>query len=134
MKFAKKGFICLLIAMVIMMMCSLGVFAADSSPTENEIGYTSWGYLGTMGGAMAATLVIVQFLKVPLDSIRKIPTRFFVYFIALLILLFAEYITQGTILFERAGLIVLNAIIVTTAAMGAYEVTFRKLELKQSSA
>jgi len=34
----------------------------------------TWEYLATLAGATAATLLIVQFLKVPLDKVWKIPS------------------------------------------------------------
>ena len=35
----------------------------------------TWEYLATIAGATAATLLIVQQLKLPLDKLWKIPTR-----------------------------------------------------------
>jgi uncharacterized membrane protein len=126
-----KKILCMLTVVVMMILMMTAVaFATDSSPGDMEIpqNYMTWEFLGTMSGAVAATTLFVQFLKVPIDKVWKIPTRFIVYVIALLILLAAEYVTQGGILFNRAALIVVNAILVSMAAMGAYEVTFRKLE------
>lgn len=131
MKTAKR-ILCLLFVTIIMvlMICPV-VFATDSSPgtpTESQNEFLSWGYLATMGGAVAATTIIVQFLKVPIDKVWKIPTRFIVYLIALIIMIVAECITQGGISIDKAGLIAVNAILVTTAAMGSYEITFKKFE------
>ncbi len=91
--------------------------------------FMSWDFLGTMAGAVAATTLIVQFLKIPLDKVWKIHTRYVVYFIAFLLLFFVELFT-GRITFERTVLLMLNAIIVTMAAMGTYEVTFKQVEDK----
>lgn len=123
-----KKIFCMLIVMVLIMFMVISVaYAADSPPgTPNE--FISWEFLGTMGGAVAATTIIVQFLKVPIDKVGKIPTRIIVYGIALIILLFAEYITQGGITLARTSLIVVNAVLVAIAAMGAYEATFKYLE------
>lgn len=93
------------------------------NPTE---GPWTWAYLATIAGATAATLLIVQFLKVPLDKVWKIPTRLFVYMIALIIMAIATAYTSG-ITVNTFLLCVLNAFIVALAAYGSYEVTFAKL-------
>ena len=69
----------------------------------------------------------MQFLKVPLDKVWKIPTRAFVYFIALAILLVATAFTTG-LTPDTALLTVVNAFIVALTAYGSYEVTFKKIE------
>jgi len=65
-----------------------------------------------------------------LDKVWKIHTRYVVYFIAFFLLFFVELFT-GHITFERTVLIMLNAVIVTMASMGTYEVTFRQVEEKK---
>lgn len=97
--------------------------------TETINNYITWEFLGTMAGAIAVTTLIVQFIKMPLDRIWKIPTRYVVYFIALILLFLVEFF-RGHITFERSILIVLNAIVVSLAAMGTYETTFKKIENK----
>ena len=87
----------------------------------------TWPYLATIAGATAATLLIVQFLKVPLDKVWKIPTRVFVYFIALAILMVATAFTAGLTI-DTALLTVVNAFLVALAAYGSYEITFHKWE------
>jgi membrane protein required for beta-lactamase induction len=83
---------------------------------------TTLATLGTVAGAAAITLVIVQYIK-PL--LPKIDTRLMVLVIALLL-------TQVAAIFTGAGdlqvhlLAVLNAFVAATSAMGAYEVTLRK--------
>ena len=84
----------------------------------------SWGELGTLAGATAATLLIVQFAKLPLDKIWKIPTRLLVLVVAFIILLCAQIFTAG-LSPESLPLIVLNSFLVAAAAMGAYEVAQR---------
>ena len=93
--------------------------------TEGTGSPYSWGYLATLAGATAATLLIVQFLKVPLDKVWKIPTRFFVYIIALLILLAASAFTTG-LTWPGVPLTALNAFLVALTAYGSYEITFAK--------
>lgn len=86
----------------------------------------TWQYLATITGAAAFTLLVVQFFKVPLDKIWKIPTRLLAYIIALLTMIVATAFTTGldvqTILLAAA-----NAFLAALTAYGAYEVTFAKL-------
>ena len=85
-------------------------------------GYT-WAYLASIAGATAATLLIVQFLKLPLDLVWKIPTRVFAYGIALVLMLAAQYFTTG-LTWETTALAVVNAFVVALAAFWSYELTF----------
>ena len=85
----------------------------------------TWEYLATIAGATAATLLIVQLLKLPLDKLWKIPTRIWVYLIALILMLLATVFTTGLSV-ETALLTAVNAVIVALAAMGAYDLTFAK--------
>ena len=85
----------------------------------------TWEYLATIAGATAATLLIVQLLKLPLDKLWKIPTRIWVYLIALVLMLLATVFTTGLSV-ETALLTAVNAVIVALAAMGAYDLTFAK--------
>lgn len=91
-----------------------------------------WEYLASIAGAAAATLLIVQFAKVPLDKVWKIPTRLLVYFLCLAIMLVATHFTSGLTL-QATVLAALNAFISALTAYGAYEVTFAKLDHKTSS-
>ena len=91
-----------------------------------------WAQLATIAGATTATLLIVQLLKLPMDKIWKIPTRIIVYFIALIIMIVATAFTVG-LTWSNAGLSAINAVIVALAAMGAYELTFSKLDNKKAA-
>ena len=101
--------------------------AADDAASVAEIQPYSWAQLDTVAGAAAATLLIVQFLKLPLDRVWKIPTRIVVYLVALLILLAAQYFTGG-ISWSGAALTVVNAFVAALTAMGAYEMTFARAD------
>lgn len=85
----------------------------------------TWSYLATIAGASALTLLIVQFLKVPLDSVFHIPTRILVYLIALVIMLVATALTTGLTV-DNALLVCVNAVIAAVTAYGEYEVIFAK--------
>ena len=118
----KKLLAVLVLMMTILLMATVAM-AEGELPTEPF----TWEYLATIAGATLATTMIVQLLKLPLDKVWKIPTRIVVYFIALVILLLATAFTIGLSL-NNGLLTVFNAVIVALAAMGAYEVTFKKLE------
>jgi len=96
-----------------------------SVPYPVEQGAYSWAQLATITGATAAVLLIVQFIKLPIDKVYHIPTRVVVYVIALLVMTGAQAFTVG---FRMADfpLIVINAFVVGLAAMGAYEQTFNR--------
>jgi hypothetical protein len=87
----------------------------------------TWTYLATIAGAAAFTLLVVQFLKAPLDKIWKIPTRVFAYVVALGVMLVATAFTTGLTV-DNALLVGVNALLAALSAYGAYEVTFGKIE------
>ncbi len=132
MKFRKILFGSIITLFALIMMSTMA-FAADALPSDNVGSYMTWEFLGTISGATAAVLLIVQFIKAPLDKIWRIPTRFIVYIFSFIILISVEYFSVGNISYNRFGLILLNAIIVTIAAMGAYEATFHKLDIKKQT-
>ena len=119
----KKFFALILLVLMILPVVA---FAEGELPTEPF----TWAQLATIAGATAAVLLIVQLLKLPIDKVWKIPTRIVVYVISLIILLLATLFTDG--LTVQTGLLTaVNAAIVALAAMGAYEMTFRKLDEKK---
>ena len=146
----KKILILVLVALMVFAICVLPVMAETEPPateTEEQIKPSAaateigtdepeptpgpqtpftWAYLATIAGATAATLLIVQFLKLPLDkAFGNIPTRLVAYVIALIIMLVATAFTTG-LTAENALLAVVNAFVVALAAMGGYEITFAK--------
>ena len=115
------------IILLVLMILPAVAFAEGELPTEPF----TWAQLATIAGATAAVLLIVQLLKLPLDRVWKIPTRIVVYIISLILLLLATLFTDG--LTVQTGLLTaVNAGIVALAAMGAYEMTFRKLDEKRT--
>lgn len=119
----KKLFV---FTLILMMLLPVVALAEGGLPTEPF----TWAQLATIAGATAAVLLIVQLLKLPLDRVWKIPTRIVVYIISLILLLLANLFTDGITL-QGGILTAINAVIVALAAMGAYEVTFRKLDEKK---
>ena len=91
----------------------------------------TWAYLATIAGAAAATLLIVQFLKVPLDSFCHIPTRLFVYIVCLILMLLGTAFTIGLTV-NNALLTAVNAFVAALTAYGGYEITFKKLDAKKA--
>ena len=115
------------IILLVLMILPVAALAEGELPTEPF----TWAQLATIAGATAAVLLIVQLLKLPLDRVWKIPTRIVVYIISLILLLLATLFTDG--LTVQTGLLTaVNAVIVALAAMGAYEMTFRKLDEKRA--
>ena len=123
----KKLFLCLTVLIVLLM--PIVALAEGELPTDPF----TWEQLATIAGATLATLLIVQLLKLPLDKVWKIPTRIVVYVIALIVMLLATYFTSGLTV-NTALLTAVNAVIVALSAMGAYELTFRKLDDKRTQA
>ena len=119
----KKLFLCLIA--LFMLLIPVAAMAEGELPTDPF----TWSQLATIAGATLATLLIVQLLKLPLDRVWKIPTRIVVYVISLIILLLATWFTDG-LTWSTGLLTAVNAIIVALAAMGSYELTFRKWEQK----
>ena len=110
---------------LILLLLPVMAFAEGELPTEPF----TWAYLVTIGGATVAVLLFVQVIKLPLDKIWKIPTKIVVYFVSLIVLLLATYFTTG-LTASDGFLAAFNALIVTAAAWGLYEVTFKKLDEK----
>lgn len=111
------GLIIVLVFCLVAIMSTVA-FAADGTESPPVIGdFYSWEVIITSGGCMMATLALTQFFK----SIwpQAIPTQFLSYFIALLILLAANYFT-GVLTWETGIISILNAIVIALAANGGY--------------
>lgn len=119
----KKLFMGLMLLLALLL--PVAALAEGELPTEPF----TWAYLVTIGGATVAVLLFVQVIKMPLDKIWKIPTKIVVYVISLIVLLLATYFTTG-LTASDGFLAAFNALIVTAAAWGLYEVTFKKLDNK----
>ena len=119
----KKLITALVLMMTILLMATVAM-AEGELPAEPF----TWEYLASIAGATVATLLVVQLLKLPLDRVWKIPTRIVVYFFALVILEVATYFTTG-ITVNTGILAAVNAVIVALAAMGGYEMTFKKADM-----
>ena len=85
--------------------------------------FFTWAVLLTYAGATLATSLITQLIK-GLGFIDKIPTRITSYAIALVVLLAATFFT-GDLTLEAGALCVINAVVVSLAANGAYDAVAR---------
>ena len=81
--------------------------------------FLTWGDLATYGGAVMAVLIITEFTK-DLPGIRRIPTRFWAYLIALILLVLGAVFTADQLRAEDILLCFVNGIIVAMAAVGSY--------------
>ena len=81
--------------------------------------FLTWGDLATYGGAVMAVLIITEFTK-DLPGIRRIPTRLWAYMIALVLLVTATVFTGDRVRAEDILLSIINAVLVTMAAMGSF--------------
>lgn len=116
-----------IILLAAMLLIALALPALAEGAADAAQAY-DWSSLGTIAGATAATLMIVQLIKAPLDRVWKLPTRLVVYVFALMIMLLAQYFAGGGLTAEGALLAAINAVMVALAAYGAYEMTFKKTE------
>jgi hypothetical protein len=97
--------------------------------------FVTWEFLATFAGAVAFLTVLVQILKLPIDWVTmklfgkdcKLPTRLVVYIFALVILYTAQGFL-GMINWSTGVLTLFNAVLVMVAAMGTYELAFKKIE------
>lgn len=104
----------------------LPLYARAQENMQPMQAYT-WQSLGTMAGAAAAVLMIVQLIKAPLDRIWKLPTRLVVYAVSFMLLIAAQHFSGG-LNAENVLLAAVNAAMVALSAYGAYEVTFAKMK------
>ena len=115
---------------ILTMVCVLLLVAlpalAEGAVQTAQTAYT-WESLGTIAGATAAVLMIVQLIKAPLDKVWKLPTRLVVYVLALVLMLTAQ-VFNGGLTWQSGLLAAVNAVMVALAAYGSYEVTFAKHE------
>lgn len=81
--------------------------------------FFTWEILLTYAGATLATSLVTQLLK-GIGFIDRIPTRVFSYVVALVLLIAATAFT-GALTVQAAALCVINAVVVSLAANGAFD-------------
>lgn len=94
--------------------------------------YLTWEFIGSFAGMIAVVTLLIEFLKLPLDKVWKIPTRFLVYAISVVLLFVTEYFTKG-ITVDNIPLLLLNGVLITMASMGLYDGVVKKIEDKIKS-
>lgn len=95
--------------------------------------FFDWSHLATFSGAVAAVVFVVQFLKLPLDKIKHMPTRAIVYTVSFVIQLLAQLFTQQEFSAQTVVLSALNAVLVALAAMALYEQAISEPEEKKNA-
>lgn len=93
-----------------------------------NLAFLNWDTLATFSGAVGLTVIVVQLLKLPLDKVWKIPTRYIVYVVCLAIMLLAQYFTAHALSLEVVAITAINAFVGTLTAMALYE---RAIELPE---
>lgn len=83
--------------------------------------FFSWELLATFSGAVSLVVFIIQLIKAPIDRIGKIPTRFVVYAVSLVILTLAQHFVLGGLTLESFALVLFNSVLVALSAMSVYE-------------
>lgn len=86
--------------------------------------FFTWTILATYAGALAATMGITQLLK-GVGFIDKLPTRVFSWIVALIVLVAAE-LFLGSFTAESGVLCAINAVVVSLAANGGYDLVTQK--------
>lgn len=79
--------------------------------------FFTWQFLATFAGATAATSLLTQWLKTPL---KKLPTQWLSYIIAVGLLVLATAATQWDAPWQVWAIIPFNAVTVSLSANGAY--------------
>jgi F0F1-type ATP synthase membrane subunit a len=92
--------------------------------------FVNWTDLASFAAVTALVVVIVQFLKLPIDHVKKVPTRFVVWVISFVILTVAKLFAGqigGDNWYQELSLCVLNSIFIALSAMKSYEVTVDRI-------
>lgn len=90
--------------------------------------FFTWEVLATLAGCAAATSIVTQLVK---DALKKIPTQFLSYVIALTILAAATAATGSASDWTGWLILPLNAVIVSLSANGAFAAVKRVTEGKK---
>lgn len=86
-------------------------------------------YLCTYMGTVVVTMLIVQFTK-ELPGVKKIPTRYYTFLVALLNLLVCS-ILNNTFTIARLYLMLINAMLITFTATGGYDFGIKEVKVDE---
>ena len=78
--------------------------------------------LSTIAGMVLVLNLLVQFLKPLIDKIKKVPTQYVVWVLALALSVIYQWIA-GEFTVETIFVMIINTIVITLAAMKSYELT-----------
>lgn len=120
-----KKLLVLLLTLILVMAVGATFALADDGGTVAGPQFFTWAELATYAGALAATLLITQLFK-GVGFIERIPTRIFSFIVALIVLLIANVFIGGFTA-QTALLCMVNAVVISLAANGAFDgvVAFR---------
>jgi len=85
--------------------------------------------LGTFSGVVFAVTLITQFVKAPMDQIKRMPTRILVLLIAWAVL-FGRRTVAGGFTLDGAYLDAVNGFLVALTSMGVHSVAKDNLQWK----
>lgn len=89
--------------------------------------FFTWETLATLAGCATATAILTQFLK---DLVKKLPTQWLSYIIALVVLVVATAATGGATDWTGWAIIPFNSVIVSLSANGAFDAVKRATDGK----
>ncbi len=91
--------------------------------------FFNWSTLATYAGALTATMAVTELFK-GVGFVEKIPTRLFSWMISALILIFAN-LFMDTLTWSSGALSLINAVVVSLAANGGYDL-IKSILIKQA--
>ena len=106
------------IKFILLTLCIFLLPLAAFADTGAEPEFFTWTSILTVGGATAVVALFVQLTK-GLGVIAKIPTQIYSYIVAVIVLLAATIFTGGLTV-SSAVLTLVNGLVVSLAANGAY--------------
>lgn len=92
------------------------------------LAFLNWETIATFSGAVGLTVLIVQLLKLPIDKVGKIPTRYLVYVVCFAIMLLAQVFLGNSFSLALVALTAINAVVGSMTAMSVYEIAIAKPE------
>lgn len=83
-------------------------------------GQFTYAYLGTLTGAVTATMLVVKFIK-EIGCFKLLPIRWLVFIVAEAIVIFTS-IAKSDFTVMNLPLYFLNGLLITTSAMGSWQI------------
>ncbi len=114
-----------------MQLFGAGAAVAEEAAALPTTQFLTWESLNTFTNTVMLVVLLVQALKQPLDRIVKIPTRYLVYAVALMVLLLTRYFLNGGLPPSEIVLAAVNAMLVTLSAVTVYDQIIQKVERKK---